>query len=660
MIERRIQKVLVANRGEIACRIMRTLQALGIRSVAIYSDADAASLHVSLADEAVRVGEPPAIQSYLHIENIMEAAIRTGADAIHPGYGFLSENSRFVDACEAAGITFVGPDAKAIEAMGRKDAAKTRMQAAGVPVVPGYHGPCQDPEFLADQADKIGYPVLIKAWAGGGGKGMRRVDCPQDLVECLVSARREAQASFGEDRVLIEKYIQSPRHIEFQVFGDRQGHVVHLFERDCSLQRRYQKVIEESPAPGMTAAMRHAMGAAAVQAARAVDYVGAGTVEFIVDGVDGLRPDRFWFMEMNTRLQVEHPVTEAITGQDLVAWQIAVAEGRPLPQTQDELCMEGHAVEARLYAEDTAHSFLPATGVLQRLELSPMVRVDTGVQQGDQVTSWYDPMIAKLIAHGPDRPAALDRLRAALEHSFVAGCHTNLRFLARLCHLPEFMQGKVETGLLDQAMDALADIPPPPEILAAAAILVSFPAGDRTPIDPWESYPYWRAWSPAEWRVSLNGILVDLTMCSRHDLQVRVGSWQGNGSRDPSDPASIVVNGHRLPLHFHREGDELLIASADREWILTVDGPELGVHEEGEAENRMLAPMPGQITRLEVATGDAVAEGQVLVVMEAMKMEHVLRAPHRSMIAAVHVQLGDQVSSADPLIELAPHHPDDQ
>jgi 3-methylcrotonyl-CoA carboxylase alpha subunit len=423
------KKILIANRGEIACRVMETARKLGVKTVAVYSDADANAKHVAMADEAYRIGPAPVSQSYLQIAKIIEVCKQSGAEAVHPGYGFLSENPDFVDALDAAGIAFIGPSADAIRAMGLKDAAKALMEKAGVPVVPGYHRETQDPGFLQIQAGKIGYPVLIKARAGGGGKGMRKVERPEDFVSSLKSAQREGEASFGDGQVLIEKYVAKPRHIEIQVFGDNHGNAVHLFERDCSLQRRHQKVIEEAPAPDMPEEMRQAMGEAAVKAAKAINYSGAGTIEFIVDVSEGLRADRFYFMEMNTRLQVEHPVTELITGQDLVEWQLRVASGEPLPKAQEELSINGWAFEARLYAEDAPKGFLPAIGTLEHLVLpETQARVDSGVRAGDEISPFYDPMIAKVIVHGPSRDAALGKLLASLEATEVAGCVTNAGF----------------------------------------------------------------------------------------------------------------------------------------------------------------------------------------------------------------------------------------
>ncbi|NNK77649.1 MAG: ATP-grasp domain-containing protein, partial [Litoreibacter sp.] len=453
-------KILIANRGEIACRVIDTCRRLGVAIVAVHSQVDAGARHVAMADEAVALGGATPAESYLRQDAVIAAALKTGAQAIHPGYGFLCENRDFVAAVEAAGLVFIGPSADAIRAMGLKDAAKALMEEAGVPVVPGYHGADQEPGRLEVEAAAIGYPVLIKAVAGGGGKGMRRVDAPEDFLEALEAARAEALGAFGNDTVLIEKFVEKPRHIEVQVFGDGQK-AVHLFERDCSLQRRHQKVIEEAPAPGMTIQMREAMGAAAVRAARAIHYAGAGTVEFIVDASDGLRADRFYFMEMNTRLQVEHPVTEMITGLDLVAWQLQVAAGGGVPMSQDELRINGHAIEARIYAEDPAAGFLPATGTLEHLSFASGARIDTGVREGDVISPYYDPMIAKLTVHGEDRDVALARMTRALQQTRIAGCVTNVGFLSSLVRHEDFAAGDVDTGLIARDLEALAQEPQP-------------------------------------------------------------------------------------------------------------------------------------------------------------------------------------------------------
>ena len=554
-------KLLIANRGEIACRVMRTAHRLGIRTVAVCSDADRDALHVAMAGEAWRLGPADAARSYLDVERVIAAAKAAGADAVHPGYGFLSENPAFAEACEAAGLVFVGPPAGAIRAMGLKDAAKRAMEAAGVPVVPGYHGADQDPAALLAHARGIGFPVLVKAVAGGGGKGLRRADTEAGFAEALEGARREARSSFGDDRVLVERCIERPRHVEVQVFADAHGNAVHLFERDCSLQRRHQKVVEEAPAPGMTEAMRAAMGAAAVAAAKAIGYRGAGTVEFIADASEGLREDRFWFMEMNTRLQVEHPVTEMVTGTDLVEWQLRVAAGEPLPAGQAELSITGHAVEARVYAEDPERGFLPATGAIMHLALPPEsgdLRIDHGLCEGDAVTAHYDPMLAKIIAHGPDRAAALARLTGALRAFEIAGVTTNLPFLSRLVAHPGFRAGDVDTGLIARGLDTLTARGPVPEpVLAAAAMyaagVLDAPAGgiraaggfigsagavheggalDWPAADPWTVLKGWRPWGEAQQhlRFGIDGEVVEGTVTFlegdgiRAELAGRIGS----------------------------------------------------------------------------------------------------------------------------------------
>ena len=496
-----ITTLLVANRGEIARRIFRTARRMGLATVAVYSDADAQAPHVREADQAVRLGPAAAQESYLSVERVLAAAATSGADAIHPGYGFLSENADFAEAVTAAGLTWVGPPPAAIRAMGLKDAAKALMIEAGVPVTPGYHGENQEPGHLAAQAEQIGYPVLIKAVAGGGGKGMRKVERASDFAAALGAAKREAAGAFGDDRVLLETYVARPRHIEVQVFGDSHGQVVHLFERDCSLQRRHQKVIEEAPAPGMSVAVREAVCAAAVRAAQAVDYVGAGTVEFIADASEGLRADRIWFMEMNTRLQVEHPVTEAVTGQDLVEWQLRVAAGEPLPLAQGEIPLNGWAMEARLYAENPAAGFLPSIGELEHFVLPDTVRVDTGVEAGGTVSPHYDPMIAKLIAHGPTRRAAARRLAEACGEVQVWPVRTNAGFLARCLGDPDFLRGEVDTGFIGARQDDLATASAPSDqVLAAAAqgLLSQGPAMASEPDGPWGALTGFRLNAPRQ------------------------------------------------------------------------------------------------------------------------------------------------------------------
>jgi len=636
--------ILIANRGEIACRVIRTARAMGVRTVAVYSDADASALHVELADLAVHIGGPAPRGSYLRGDAIIQAALDTGAQAIHPGYGFLSENPEFVDAVEAAGLTFIGPSAQAIRAMGLKDAAKALMHDAGVPVVPGYHGANQDPEHLAGAADTIGYPVLIKAVAGGGGKGMRRVDRPQDFADALESAKGEAATAFGNDVVLIEKYIEKPRHIEIQVFGDG-THALHLFERDCSLQRRHQKVIEEAPAPGMTGEMRAAMGQAAVRAAEAIGYKGAGTVEFIVDGSRGLRPDGFWFMEMNTRLQVEHPVTEAITGVDLVEWQLRVAAGEALPCRQQDLAINGHAFEARLYAEDVPAGFLPATGTLDHLHFPPGVRIDSGIRPGDAISPWYDPMIAKLITHGPTRAVALARLRAALEGAQIAGSVTNRDFLAALTRHEGFASGDVDTGLIGRDIDALTEVATTP--LAAIALAALATRGDTHA--PLAGFALWQPlWQSV---VLQEGDAVhECTVARLEDGAhgIRIGAqemraeWRGG---------AWWIDGVRFAGEARFAGGKVSVFGAQTVHFTLVD-PLAVEAAAGAAAGVVLAPMPGLVKAVFVSPGEAVAKGARLAVLEAMKMEHTLTAGRDGVVAEVLVAAGAQVEAGAALIVL--------
>ncbi|MEO6091946.1 MAG: acetyl/propionyl/methylcrotonyl-CoA carboxylase subunit alpha [Novosphingobium sp.] len=607
-----IQSLLIANRGEIACRIIRTARRLGIRTVAVYSDADAMALHVREADQAVHIGPSPVRESYLVGPRIIAAAKQTGAEAIHPGYGFLSENAAFAQDVIDAGLIWVGPNPSSITAMGLKDAAKQLMADAGVPVTPGYLGERQEPELLADEASAIGYPVLIKAVAGGGGKGMRLVDDPEDFADALASCQREAASSFGNDHVLIEKYIQRPRHIEVQVFGDKHGTIVHLFERDCSLQRRHQKVIEEAPAPGMDEATRAQLCAAAVRAAKAVDYVGAGTIEFIADASEGLRADRIWFMEMNTRLQVEHPVTEEITGVDLVEWQLRVASGEPLPKRQDELSIEGWAMEARLYAEDPAKGFLPSIGTLELLRFGEAPdapgagRIDTGVYQGAEVSPFYDPMIAKVIAKGNTRGQAMERLGAMLEDTAVWPVRTNASFLVKALRHPEFAAGEVDTGLIGRDGEAMAEPPvPSPEVLSkAAARLVT-----------WRDQAGFRLNAPA--RTSAHFLLDGET------IAVALNE-PGAGEASAAPLASMLVA---------EQGQAWRLAPWRR------DG-EAGHHG---GSGAILAPMPGKVIAVEVAAGERVAKGQKLLTLEAMKMEHTLTAPFDGVVAELNTAPGAQV-----------------
>jgi 3-methylcrotonyl-CoA carboxylase alpha subunit len=636
-------KILIANRGEIAVRIARTARALGVKTVAVYSDADAGALHVRQCDEAVRLGPAPVAESYLRGDLIIEAALKTGAEAIHPGYGFLSENPEFVEAVEAAGLTFIGPSADAIRKMGLKDAAKALMIAAGVPVVPGYHGDNQDAAFLAAQAADIGYPVLIKAVAGGGGRGMRIVADADDFAQALASARAEAKTAFGNTDVLVEKYITNPRHIEVQIFGDG-TRAVHLFERDCSLQRRYQKVIEEAPAPGMTDEVRAVMGAAAVRAAEAIGYAGAGTVEFIADGAGGLRTDGFWFMEMNTRLQVEHPVTEAITGVDLVAWQLQVAAGAPLPVSQDELTITGHAFEARLYAEDVPAGFLPATGVLAHLDFPDDARIDTGVVAGSEISPWYDPMIAKITVHGPDRAAALRDLSRALAQTQIAGLTTNLGFLQRLAADADFVAGDVDTGLIGRKLDVLAASPQVDIGRVALAALTA----EMTEA-PHEGFALWE---PLRWSVplALGDAALDVRVTARGAAAytVRLGdqTLQLTHSAD-----GWAADGKRLPDAL-RHGNQLTVFGPDP---ITFDIPDpLARGSDAAGGDHVLAPMPGLVQAVAVSVEMAVSQGDAMVVLEAMKMEHVLRAPRDGVVLAVNTSAGKQVIAGATLVSLVP------
>ncbi|WP_432255613.1 acetyl/propionyl/methylcrotonyl-CoA carboxylase subunit alpha [Limimaricola sp. AA108-03] len=656
-------KILIANRGEIAARVISTARRMGLKTVAVHSDADAEAVHVRLADEAVRIGPAPVGESYLRSEAIIDAAKRTGAGAIHPGYGFLSENPDFVESVEAAGLVFVGPPASAIRAMGLKDAAKARMEEAGVPVVPGYHGEGQDASMLAQEALRIGYPVLIKARAGGGGKGMRLVERAEDFADALEGAQAEGKASFGDAAVLVEKYVTSPRHVEIQVFADSHGNVVHLFERDCSLQRRHQKVIEEAPAPGMPDHVRAAMGAAAVEAARAIGYVGAGTIEFIADGSEGLREDGFWFMEMNTRLQVEHPVTEAITGLDLVEWQIRVARGETLPLTQDELRIDGHAVEARLYAEDAERGFLPATGRLERLRFPQAarfergaLRVDAGVTEGDAITPHYDPMIAKVIAHGATRAEALSRLVAALEATQVGGTVTNLGFLARLLRHEGFAAGEVDTGLIGRDLDALTaktEMPDHVPVLAAlaAAGLDHPPEGNG----PWDRLRGFRHWGASEVHVVLEHEGEPLEVALRRDGP---GHWHRAGtqigvSRDTRG-LEVTVSGRRFRAEAVRHGHRVTVWDAGRAFTFAIPDPLAAADAAGGGGDAIAAPMPGLVKRMRAEAGQAVEKGQPLAILEAMKMEHTLTAPRDGVVAEVLAREGSQVSDGDLLLTLEP------
>ncbi len=664
-----LSPLLIANRGEIACRIIATARKLGMETVAVHSDADANARHVAMADRAVRIGPAPVGESYLRGEAIIAAAIATGAKAIHPGYGFLSENPAFVEAVENAGLVFVGPSASAIRAMGLKDAAKALMQESGVPIVPGYHGKEQNADFLAGEAHAIGYPVLIKARAGGGGKGMRLVERASDFHAALQGAQREGEASFGDPNVLIEKYITSPRHVEVQIFADAHGNVVHLFERDCSLQRRHQKVIEEAPAPGMNDETRAAMGHAAVEAARAIGYRGAGTVEFICDGSKGLRSDSFWFMEMNTRLQVEHPVSEAITGFDFVELQLFVAGGGKLPFTQQELKINGHAFEARLYAEDVPRGFLPATGRLARLafpsgtefEIGP-VRVDSGVREGDEISPWYDPMIAKLIVHGKDRSTALAMLHQALKECRIAGSVTNLEFLKALAQNPDFSAGKVDTGLIARDLETLLSTSPlPPWADAFAAIAALGLLSPRNPTDPWDVLTGWRLWQPdamstlmmrdgvpiAARATALGKSCWSVVLGEAAPIRIEVRPDHGSVCQVLHEGTVSKAEFQRLhgQLHLFVEGRSLEYFLPDP--LEDASGPDQG----GDA---VFAPMPGLVKIVQATAGSKVKHGDPLLVLEAMKMEHALCAPRDGTVALVLVADGDQVSEGTQMVTLEP------
>jgi 3-methylcrotonyl-CoA carboxylase alpha subunit len=660
-------KILIANRGEIACRVIRTCRRLGVRTVAVFSDADANARHVALADEAVRLGPAPARESYLDADKVIAAARATGAQAIHPGYGFLSENAAFAAACAAAGIVFIGPPIPAIEAMGSKSESKRLMEAAGVPLVPGYHGTDQSLDALTAAAERIGYPVLVKASAGGGGKGMRVVHEAEGLAEAVAGAQREAKAAFGDDTLLIEKYLTRPRHVEIQVFGDRFGNVIHLFERDCSIQRRHQKVIEEAPAPGLPAEFRARAGAAGVAAAKAVDYVGAGTVEFLYE--DG----EFYFIEMNTRLQVEHPVTEMITGLDLVEWQLRIAAGEPLPLRQDQVKARGHAFEARLYAEDPGKDFLPAIGRLRHLrppEDSIHVRVDTGVREGDEVTPYYDPMIAKLVVWDETRASALRRLARALEQYQVAGLATNIGFLSALAGHPAFAAGEVDTGFIERHRADLlpAPTPAPTEVLAVAAIAVLLQrAGEAAaaaghsgdPHSPWHATNGWRLNDDNHHDFTF----LDGELAAPVTVHFRGAGWQLDlpGERvayvrgEILDDGRILaeIDGVRRSAVVVRHGLELTVLLDGRGWKLGIDDPAARAAEQEGAGGSLTAPMPGRIVQVMVEAGQVVERGAPLLVLEAMKMEHTIRAPAAGTVGELHYAVGDQVPDGAVLISFA-------
>ena len=668
-----VNKILIANRGEIACRVAATARRLGIKTVAVYSDADASAKHVASCDEAVHIGGSAPKDSYLRWERIIEAAQATGAQAIHPGYGFLSENEDFAHACAAAGLVFIGPPASAIQAMGLKAESKRLMEAAGVPLVPGYHGADQDPALLQREANGIGYPVLIKASAGGGGKGMRIVEKTEDFAAALASCQREATNSFGSDAVLIEKYVQRPRHIEIQVFADSQGNCVYLFERDCSVQRRHQKVLEEAPAPGMTPELRRAMGEVAVAAARAVNYVGAGTVEFIVEqpqGYDHPEAMRFYFMEMNTRLQVEHPVTEAITGQDLVEWQLRVASGEPLPMTQAELKMTGHAIEARICAENPEKQFLPATGTLAVYRKPAHVafqrgdvRFDDGVREGDAISPYYDSMVAKLIVHGDTREQALARLDAALAQTHIVGLTTNVQFLRHVVRSGSFAKGQLDTALIQRESVALFNQDPVGLAMAAAADVAQTLVDERAleTTDPFSRTDGWRTNSTwvRPFAFEYQGESIRASLADGDTLHLTVGDVQGPLSFTPAGgdkgEGALVVQfaGQRAVATVYRRGEVAHIhTDAGATQLVALD---LLAHAGDTAAEggRLTAPMPGKVVSFAVKAGDVVTKGQPLAVMEAMKMEHTIAAPADGTVAELLFAPGDQVTEGAELLKLA-------
>ena len=664
------KKILIANRGEIACRVAATARRLGVQTVAVYSDADADARHVRACDQAVHIGASSPRESYLRWQVILDAAKATGAQAVHPGYGFLSENEDFARACADAGLVFIGPPPAAIAAMGSKSAAKSLMERAGVPLVPGYHGQDNDPALLAREAERIGYPVLIKASAGGGGKGMRRVEKAADFAAALASCQREAKASFGDDHVLVERYVTRPRHIEIQVFGDSHGHVIHLGERDCSVQRRHQKVLEESPAPGLTAARRAEMGAAAVAAAKAVGYVGAGTVEFVAEELDD-GDIRAYFMEMNTRLQVEHPVTEAVTGLDLVEWQLRIASGERLPLTQEQVPMQGHAIEARICAENPESNFLPATGALQVMRWPAHVgfrrddtlpRVDTGFGEGDAVSPYYDSMIAKLIVWGRDRAQALARLDAALRDTHIVGLHNNVAFLRRVVGSHAFAHADLDTALIERERPALFGQPPLAPELAAAGVVARVLAEEAAAEgpDPWSRRDGWRLHGGARRRLDLDlqGQPLVAVMQRLHDgattLQIGEQRWTLTTRALADDRFDVQLGEQRHALTVYQRGSRYSVFAAAGSALVTQADPLALAGDAAGEGGRLTAPMPGKLIGFLAKAGDAVKRGQPLAVMEAMKMEHTISAPRDGQVQELLFAAGDQVAEGAELLKMTP------
>ncbi|PWQ99493.1 acetyl/propionyl/methylcrotonyl-CoA carboxylase subunit alpha [Leucothrix pacifica] len=658
-------KILIANRGEIACRVAKTARRMGIKTVAVYSEADANAEHVKACDEAYLIGPAAATDSYLRADKILEVAQQSGAQAVHPGYGFLSENANFAKACKENDIVFVGPPESAIIAMGSKSEAKIVMTEAGVPLVPGYHGDEQSAEHLKQESLKVGFPQLIKATAGGGGKGMRVVANADEFDAALVSCRREAKASFGDDKVLIERYLTAPRHIELQVFADTHGNAVHLFERDCSIQRRHQKVIEEAPAPGMTESLREAMGKAAIDSAKAINYEGAGTVEFLLD-TDG----SFYFMEMNTRLQVEHPVSEMVSGQDLVEWQLLVASGQALPLRQDELHINGHAFEARIYAEAPDRDFLPATGALSYLktpEQNAHVRVDTGVTQGDEVSMYYDPMIAKLITWDKDRDSALRQMKSALCDYEILGLSTNIEFLSRLFSAPEFAKGDFDTGFIEKNTAQLfpEKAQAPNDLLALTCLYQLLEnrhstltnTDENDSFSPWVTQGGWLMNQPSFSRVHLSIDGLDKQLCARdegdhYQLDIEDQHYTVSGEMLDENTLSAQINNHRLTASFLRKDQEINVLFAGKQWLFEVHDPRLESSDGDAAGGGLVAPMPGAVVAVLVKPDDEVKAGDALLVVEAMKMEHTIVAPKNGTVSEIFYAVGDQVEDGDELLSL--------